>query len=169
MRVSHACNDFIALGVHHARQRSQNLRAVTQHPAGRGFLGYHDIEALGLDELPELVCRLRTAPSLATDLSDLHDVAPSSLVHADDRGRRGRAFRFDSERQGALEFGADLAHFRIRMSEKDFDIGFVKPTSHEARPGHELQHWLSTVEPSAEQLDVAEAALAACLELELVS
>jgi len=35
-----------------------------------------------------------------------------------------------------------------------------------ARPGHELQHRLSTVEPSRDELAVAEAALAACLELE---
>jgi uncharacterized protein YqhQ len=35
-----------------------------------------------------------------------------------------------------------------------------------AWPGHELQHRLATAEPSAEQLEVAEAALAACLELE---
>ncbi len=35
-----------------------------------------------------------------------------------------------------------------------------------ARPGHELQHRLATAEPSAEQLEVAEAALTACLELE---
>ena len=35
-----------------------------------------------------------------------------------------------------------------------------------ARPGHELQHRLATAEPSAEQLEVAEAALAACLEIE---
>src|SRR3954464_162888 len=35
-----------------------------------------------------------------------------------------------------------------------------------SRPGHELQHRLSTAEPTPEQLDVAEAALAACLELE---
>jgi uncharacterized protein YqhQ len=35
-----------------------------------------------------------------------------------------------------------------------------------AKPGHELQHRLSTAEPSAEQLEVAEAALKACLELE---
>ena len=35
-----------------------------------------------------------------------------------------------------------------------------------ARPGHELQHRLSTAEPSPDQLAVAEAALAACLELE---
>ncbi len=35
-----------------------------------------------------------------------------------------------------------------------------------ARPGHELQHRLATAEPTAEQLEVAEEALAACLELE---
>jgi uncharacterized protein YqhQ len=35
-----------------------------------------------------------------------------------------------------------------------------------ARPGHELQHRLATSEPSPEQLEVAEAALRACLELE---
>jgi uncharacterized protein YqhQ len=35
-----------------------------------------------------------------------------------------------------------------------------------ARPGHELQHRLATAEPSDAQLEVAEAALAACLELE---
>jgi uncharacterized protein YqhQ len=36
-----------------------------------------------------------------------------------------------------------------------------------ARPGHELQHRLGTREPSADQLEVADAALRACLELEL--
>ncbi|HEU5216765.1 MAG TPA: DUF1385 domain-containing protein [Gaiellaceae bacterium] len=35
-----------------------------------------------------------------------------------------------------------------------------------SRPGHELQHRFSTAEPSAKQLEVAEAALAACLALE---
>ncbi len=35
-----------------------------------------------------------------------------------------------------------------------------------AWPGHELQHRFATAEPSAAQLEVAEAALAACLELE---
>jgi uncharacterized protein YqhQ len=35
-----------------------------------------------------------------------------------------------------------------------------------ARPGHELQHRFATAEPSPEQLEVAEAALAACLALE---
>jgi uncharacterized protein YqhQ len=36
-----------------------------------------------------------------------------------------------------------------------------------AKPGHELQHRLGTREPTAEQLEVAEAALRACLELEV--
>jgi uncharacterized protein YqhQ len=35
-----------------------------------------------------------------------------------------------------------------------------------ARPGHEFQHRLATAEPTSEQLEVAEAALHACLELE---
>jgi uncharacterized protein YqhQ len=35
-----------------------------------------------------------------------------------------------------------------------------------ARPGHEIQHRLATAEPTPEQLEVAEAAVAACLELE---
>ena len=35
-----------------------------------------------------------------------------------------------------------------------------------ARPGHELQHRIATAEPTAEQIEVAEAALRACLELE---
>jgi uncharacterized protein YqhQ len=35
-----------------------------------------------------------------------------------------------------------------------------------ARPGHELQHRLATAQPTPEQIEVAEAALAACLELE---
>jgi len=35
-----------------------------------------------------------------------------------------------------------------------------------AKPGHELQHRFGTREPTAAQLEVAEAALHACLELE---
>lgn len=35
-----------------------------------------------------------------------------------------------------------------------------------AKPGHELQHRLATAEPTPDQIEVAEAALAACLELE---
>lgn len=35
-----------------------------------------------------------------------------------------------------------------------------------SKPGHELQHRLTTVDPTPEQLEVAEAALHACLELE---
>ena len=35
-----------------------------------------------------------------------------------------------------------------------------------AKPGHEFQHRVATAEPTQAQLEVAEAALAACLELE---
>ena len=37
-----------------------------------------------------------------------------------------------------------------------------------SKPGHELQHRLATTEPTPEQVEVAEAALAACLDLERV-
>ena len=37
-----------------------------------------------------------------------------------------------------------------------------------AKPGHELQHRLATADPTADQVEVAEAALAGCLELERV-
>jgi uncharacterized protein YqhQ len=36
-----------------------------------------------------------------------------------------------------------------------------------AKPGHEIQHKLGTREPTPAQLEVAEAALNACLELEV--
>jgi uncharacterized protein YqhQ len=35
-----------------------------------------------------------------------------------------------------------------------------------AKPGHELQHRFGTREPTPEQVEVAEAALHACLQLE---
>jgi uncharacterized protein YqhQ len=35
-----------------------------------------------------------------------------------------------------------------------------------ARPGHELQERVATAEPTTDQVEVADAALAACLELE---
>jgi uncharacterized protein YqhQ len=35
-----------------------------------------------------------------------------------------------------------------------------------ARPGHEFQHHVATAEPTPAQLEIAEAALHACLELE---
>lgn len=38
-----------------------------------------------------------------------------------------------------------------------------------AKPGHEFQHRIATAEPTPEQLEVAEAALVACLELELAA
>ena len=45
-------------------------------------------------------------------------------------------------------------------------VGNVVASRALARPGHELQHRLATAEPTPEQLEVAEAALAACLEQE---
>src|SRR4051812_20601198 len=60
---------------------------------------------------------------------------------------------------GALGVATELFSWMVRHP----DNGLSRAL---ARPGHELQHRLATEEPTSEQLEVAEAALAACLELE---
>ncbi len=60
---------------------------------------------------------------------------------------------------GALAASTELFGWMIRNPEKRLSKVL-------ARPGYELQHRLATTEPSPEQLEVAEAALAACLALE---
>lgn len=60
---------------------------------------------------------------------------------------------------GSLAVATEVFAWMVRNPEHPF----AKALS---RPGHELQHRLGTQEPSAEQLEVAEAALRACLELE---
>lgn len=60
---------------------------------------------------------------------------------------------------GALGAATELFGWMVRHPENRLSRAL-------ARPGHELQHRLATAEPSADQLAVAEAALAVCLELE---
>ena len=60
---------------------------------------------------------------------------------------------------GGLAVSSELFGWMVRHP----DARLSKALS---RPGHELQHRLATAEPTPEQLEVAEAALAACLELE---
>jgi uncharacterized protein YqhQ len=60
---------------------------------------------------------------------------------------------------GALAAATELFGWMVRNPDRPLAKAL-------ARPGHELQHRLATAEPSAAQLEVAEAALAACLELE---
>jgi uncharacterized protein YqhQ len=60
---------------------------------------------------------------------------------------------------GAVGVATELFAWMVRHPES----GLARAL---AWPGHELQHRLATEEPTAEQLDVAEAALATCLELE---
>jgi uncharacterized protein YqhQ len=60
---------------------------------------------------------------------------------------------------GALAASTELFGWMVRNPERKLARAL-------ARPGHELQHRLATAEPTPEQLEVAEAALAACLELE---
>jgi uncharacterized protein YqhQ len=60
---------------------------------------------------------------------------------------------------GAVAAATELFGWMVRNPEKRLSRAL-------ARPGHELQHRFATAEPTPEQLEVAEAALAACLELE---
>src|SRR5512133_3451574 len=60
---------------------------------------------------------------------------------------------------GAVGVATELFSWMVRNP----DNGLARAL---AKPGHELQHRLATEEPTPEQLEVAEAALAACLELE---
>ena len=60
---------------------------------------------------------------------------------------------------GALAAATELFAWMIRNPDRRLAKAL-------ARPGHELQHRLATADPSPAQLEVAEAALRACLELE---
>jgi uncharacterized protein YqhQ len=60
---------------------------------------------------------------------------------------------------GAVAAATELFGWMVRNPEKRLSRAL-------ARPGHELQHRFATAEPTPSQLEVAEAALAACLELE---
>ena len=60
---------------------------------------------------------------------------------------------------GAVGVATELFGWMVRNPDRALSRALAKP-------GHELQHRLATEEPSPEQLEVAEAALAACLELE---
>jgi len=60
---------------------------------------------------------------------------------------------------GALAAATEIFSWMVRNPENPVAQAL-------ARPGHELQHRLATAEPTPDQLEVAEAALARCLELE---
>jgi uncharacterized protein YqhQ len=60
---------------------------------------------------------------------------------------------------GAVALATELFSWMVRNPDNGLSRALAKP-------GHELQHRLATEDPSPEQLEVAEAALAACLELE---
>jgi uncharacterized protein YqhQ len=94
-----------------------------------------------------------------------HLVGPLLATSAIGNALAGRAA---PERQGIARLVAGVG--AVAASTEIF-TWMVKHPEHPvaqalARPGHELQHRLATAEPTAEQLEVAEAALAACLELE---
>jgi len=60
---------------------------------------------------------------------------------------------------GAIAASTEIFGWMVRNPDKPLARALAKP-------GHELQHRVATAEPTPEQIEVAEAALAACLELE---
>ena len=60
---------------------------------------------------------------------------------------------------GAVAASTEIFSWMVRNPERRLARALAKP-------GHELQHRFATADPTPEQLEVAEAALAACLELE---
>jgi uncharacterized protein YqhQ len=60
---------------------------------------------------------------------------------------------------GALAASTELFGWMVRNPDRALSRALAKP-------GHELQHRIATAEPSADQVEVAEAALRACLDLE---
>jgi uncharacterized protein YqhQ len=60
---------------------------------------------------------------------------------------------------GALAASTEIFGWMVRNPDKPLSRALAKP-------GHELQHRLATVEPTPAQVEVAETALAACLALE---
>ena len=78
------------------------------------------------------------------------------------------AARAPAARRSAARLAASFG--AVAVATETFGWMARHPGSRAARalawPGHQLQHRLATAEPSSEQLEVAEAALHACLELE---
>ena len=127
---------------------------------GSELAGYHGAEHVSIGTYEHGTTRARehercgshlVGPLVATSAlaSALAARAPASM-----RGpaRIGASF-------GALAATTELFGWMVRNPDRRLARAL-------ARPGHELQHRLATAEPTPEQLEVAEAALRACLVLE---
>ena len=90
-------------------------------------------------------------PLLATT-AIANTLAARAPVHVRSAARLGAQF-------AALAASTEIFGWMVRNPEKRLARALAKP-------GHELQHRFATAEPTPEQIEVAEAALAACLQLE---
>src|SRR5919201_2448280 len=127
---------------------------------GSDLAGYHGAEHVSIGTYEHGATRAKehercgshlVGPLIATSTlaSALAARAPAAL-----RGpaRIGASF-------GALAATTELFGWMVRNPDRPLARAL-------ARPGHELQHRLATAEPTPEQVEVAEAALRACLALE---
>ena len=128
---------------------------------GNELAAYHGAEHISIGSYEHDEPRARGARALR--------VAPDRAADRDDRRcerRRGGPCRCASAGPparvaslGAIAAATELFGWMVRNPEKKLARALAKP-------GHELQHRYATKEPSPEQVEVAEAALQACLELE---
>ena len=90
-------------------------------------------------------------PLLATT-AVANTIASRAPLHMRSAARLGAQF-------AAVAASTEIFGWMVRNPEKPLARALAKP-------GHELQHRVATAEPTPEQIEVAEAALQACLELE---
>jgi uncharacterized protein YqhQ len=127
---------------------------------GEGVAAYHGAEhiSIGTYEHGERAPREHErcgshllGPLLATTTIG-NTLAARAPAHMRTAARLGAQF-------AAVAASTEIFGWMVRNPEKPLARALAKP-------GHELQHRVATAEPTPEQIEVAEAALAACLELE---
>ncbi len=127
---------------------------------GGELASYHGAEHISIGSYEHGVSRPREHERCGTHLVGpllVTQAAANALASATPRAIR-RPARIVAT-VGALAATTELFGWMTRHPEKRLSRAL-------ARPGHEFQHRFATAEPTSDQLEVAEAALRACLELE---
>jgi uncharacterized protein YqhQ len=146
-----------------ARELAAGLLAVA--PAllslrGKDLAAYHGAEHISIGSYEHDEPRAREHERCGSHLVGpllVTSAAANAVASAAPARFRGPARAAAS--LGALAATTELFGWMVRNPEKKLARALSKP-------GHELQHHYATKEPSPEQVEVAEAALRACLELE---
>jgi uncharacterized protein YqhQ len=154
--------------------RGANLRPVAQELAsgllslapaalavrGSELAGYHGAEHVSIGSYEHDEPRQREHERCGSHI--IGPLLASSAIAGTNAGRAPGRFRAAARVAGSIgALAASTEVFSWMVRNPDHPVARAL-----ARPGHELQHRLATAEPTPEQLEVAEAALRACLGLE---